>query len=161
MSPIPELTRVNLETLPANIRECLVGLRSVGRFGGLECAEGYPASEFRDGKDILKVLREAREHQEQKIFTNTLRPQRQRLGRSRKTKPVKKSSRKTSKKSDETTDLEKSSPESFEPLPGVLVREEPQLREIQDAEEPIQASRSLWQWESPNTDYLGIGTLMF
>jgi len=91
---------VNLEALPTNIRECLVALHSVGQFGSLDGTDGRPTTDFRDGKDILKVLREARQHQEQKIFTNSVRPQRQRLARTQKTKPIKKSPRKTSKKSE-------------------------------------------------------------
>mgnify|MGYP000942038411 FL=1 len=35
------------------------------------------------------------------------------------------------------------------------------MREILEVDEQPPVSRSLWQWECPNTDYLGIGSLMF
>jgi hypothetical protein len=55
---------------------------------------------FRDGKDILRVLREARHHQEQKIHTYKVKYVKQRLPQDKKTKPIRKYSRKASKKSD-------------------------------------------------------------
>lgn len=90
--------RVSLLDIPPHIRECLEEFESLGVTSQPTATDPIALTSFKDGKELLRMLQEARRHQEQKIKDATEEVTSVGARSPRRMKLIKKVSRKTSRK---------------------------------------------------------------